>query len=244
MLQKAEAIVLKTYLFRETSRIAVFYSREFGKINGLLKGIRKDPRKFATNLQLASLNDLVFYKKRASDLHLVGQCDLKQDFSLLREDLKKSASTSYCLELVNFIMPQEDKNEAVFNLLFKFLQELSQSSEAEKLIYIFQIKILSLSGFKPHFDSCVSCNRLISQKAKFSHQLGGLICHNCASQDKGSVPILKGTIATILHIEKSAWKDSLRLGISYGIRKELKSILNSFLTFHLERPLKTWKFLS
>jgi len=81
MIQKAEAVVLKTYPFRETSKIAVFFSREFGKINGLLKGIRKDPKKFGTNLQLASLNDLVFYKKQSSELHLVGQCDLKQDFS-------------------------------------------------------------------------------------------------------------------------------------------------------------------
>jgi len=58
------------------------------------------------------------------------------------------------------------------------------------------------------------------------------------------VAISKGTIASIMHIEKSAWRESLRLGISYGMRKELGSILNSFLTFHLEKPLKTLKFLS
>ncbi|MFC1646577.1 DNA repair protein RecO, partial [Candidatus Omnitrophota bacterium] len=49
MICRDEAIVLKTRDFRETSRIAVFYSKKSGKVSGLLKGIRKDPRKFASN---------------------------------------------------------------------------------------------------------------------------------------------------------------------------------------------------
>ncbi len=241
MILKAEAFVLKTFNYRETSKIAIFYSREFGKINGLLKGIRKDFKKFITSLEPGSLNDLIFYKSRGSGLHLVGQCDLKKDFMELRSDLKKSLSAKYVLELVNSIMPSEDKNEEVFKLLNTFLKELSESSEAEKLIFIFQIKILLLSGFKPHLDSCVVCNGIIREKANFSHHLGGLICEKCSFKDRTAKPILKGTIASILHIEKSGWQYSLRLGISGTIRQELDSILSNFLSFHLEKPLKPLK---
>lgn len=243
MIQKAEGIVLKTFNFRETSKIAIFYTREFGKINGLLKGIRKDPKKFITSLEPATLNDLVFYSSRSSNLHLVGHCDLIKDFPELRTDLKKSLSVSYCLDLVNLIMPPEDKNEGVFKLLLLFINELAASCDPERLVNIFRIKILSLSGFKPHLDSCVACDSLIKEKANFSNRLGGLICAACSTKDRYATPILKGTIASIIHIEKTDWGEGLRLGISPVIRRELNSILNNFLTFHLEKPLKSSKFI-
>src|SRR3989338_11496384 len=114
MIQKAEAVVLKTFDFRETSKIAMFFSREFGKLKGLFKGIRKEPKKFATHLNLGSLNEIVFYRKRNSEIHLISHCDLKNDFPGLRRDLKRMLSLNYVLELVDALMPLEDKNEEVF----------------------------------------------------------------------------------------------------------------------------------
>ena len=78
MIVKTEAIVLKSFDFRETSRIVTFYSREYGKVKGLLKGIRKDPRKFGSSVDRFSVNDIVFYQYRNSDIHLVSQCDMKE----------------------------------------------------------------------------------------------------------------------------------------------------------------------
>jgi recombinational DNA repair protein (RecF pathway) len=40
MIPKTEALVLNRRAFRETSLIAEFYTRDFGKMSGLLKGIR------------------------------------------------------------------------------------------------------------------------------------------------------------------------------------------------------------
>ena len=40
MILKAEGIVLKTFNFRETSCIVTFFTKEHGKIKGVLKGIQ------------------------------------------------------------------------------------------------------------------------------------------------------------------------------------------------------------
>ena len=37
MIVKTEGIVLKSFDFRETSRIATFFTRDFGKVKGVLK---------------------------------------------------------------------------------------------------------------------------------------------------------------------------------------------------------------
>lgn len=238
-IQKTEAIVLNRYDFRETSLIVNFYTRGFGKVSGLLKGIRKEPGKFASTMEPFSYNDIIFYKSSRSSLHLVSQCDIKDNFDGIRSNILKTAVSSGMLELLYIVCPAEDVNEDIFNLSLVCFKELEKSRDAEKLMMIFKIKILALSGFKPHFDSCVCCSSKIIGESKFSVALGGLLCMPCGSKDVKARLIFKGTIATILYIEKNDFKSNLNLGMNPLIKKELDFVLNSFLNFHLGRKLKS-----
>jgi DNA repair protein RecO (recombination protein O) len=241
---KTEAIVLRKRDFRETSIIVDFYTRDFGKLSGLLKGIRLEPEKFASNLELFSYNEIIFYRKRNSALHLVSQCDAKDNYDLIRKDIIKVGITSFMMDLLSAVMPQEDKNEEVFDLTLTCLQELKNQINPDKVMTIFKIKILALSGFKPHFDSCVSCGDRVLGQSKFSLNLGGLLCISCYNKDLSARSIFRGTVASILHIEKNDFKTNLNLGMNPQIKKELDLILNAFLNFHLERELKSQKVLN
>jgi DNA repair protein RecO (recombination protein O) len=243
-IHKTEAIVLNKRDFRETSLIVNLYTRDFGKISGILKGIKQDVSKFASTVELFSYNDIIFYQKRASGLHLVSQCELKDNFNLIRNSIVKIGSASLMIELVDVIMPAEDKNEEVFDLTLNCLKELGQSNNSEKIMTIFKIKILALSGFKPHFDSCVICGLKIKGEAKFSLSLGGLLCLRCAPKDRCARSIFRGTVATVLYIEKNDMKANLNLGMNPQIKKELGLLLNSFMRFHLEREFKSQKVLN
>jgi len=244
-IHKSEAIVLSRYNFRETSLIANFYTRDFGKISGILKGIRKEPAKFASNLEPFSYNDLIFYKSRSSALHLVSQCDVKDNFHNIRNSIDKVGVAGLMMELTSVIMPQEDANDEVFNLMLESLRELEASNTPEKIMTIFKIKMLALSGFKPHFDSCVCCNqRIENAQSKFSLSLGGLLCAQCYKKDIKARNIFRGTIASILYIEKNALKTNLNLGMNPQIKRELSIILNSFLEFHLGKELKSQQLLN
>jgi DNA repair protein RecO (recombination protein O) len=243
-LHKTEAIVLNKRDFRETSLIVDFYTRDFGKASGLLKGIRTEPGKFASNLEPFSFNEIIFYRKKDSGLHLVTQCDLKDGFERLRCSIDKITCASFMMELVGAVMQAEDKNELVFDLLLNCLNEMKSTAFPEKILTIFKIKMLTLSGFKPHFDSCITCDEKILGQAKFSLSLGGLLCDKCQRRDLASRAIFRGTIATILHIERNDFRSALNLGMNPQIKKELEMILNAFLNFHLERELKSQKVIN
>lgn len=243
MIAKTEAIVLKSFDFRETSRIVTFYTRSYGKVKGVLKGIRKDPRKFGSSVDKFSMNDIVYYHYRNSDIHLVSQCDMKDYYFALRQDIKKMHAASYILELVDAIMPVEQKNEEIFELISQYLTSLKEAKDISKLVYLFQIKTLVYSGFRPHLDTCVKCERRIQGQTRFSIQLGGLVCEVCRPSNMDASIVSKGTVATILHIEQSHWEQSLKLGLSDVIKRELKFVLNNFLVFHLEKNLKSAKYL-
>ncbi|MBN1869688.1 MAG: DNA repair protein RecO [Candidatus Omnitrophica bacterium] len=243
MIRSTEAIVLKTFDFRETSRIAVFYTKDYGKIKGVLKGIRADPKKFGSNIDKFSVNDIVYYEYTRSDLHLVSQCDLKQFYFAIRQDYKRNVAANYILELVDTVMPQEHTNRKVYHLMLDYLSSLETTQDIDKMVHIFQIKILLLSGFRPHIDACVQCRKKVEGKARFSLRAGGLVCSDCPSTETDFTVISKGTIASMLHIEKSDWPASLRLGLTQTVRKELKYILNNFLVYHLGRKIRSAHFL-
>jgi DNA repair protein RecO (recombination protein O) len=244
MIVKTEGIVLKTFDFRETSRIATFFTRDFGKVKGVLKGIRRDPQKFGSSVDKFSVNDIVYYQYRNSDLHLVSHCDMKDFFSGFRRDLECMTAASYVSELIDALMPPEEENLEIYELTRAFLKSLQMTRDVGKLVQTFQIKILSLSGFQPHLETCVRCTKQVAARPRFSLRLGGLLCPACKDPVGEATPISPGAVASILHIQKNAWGDATRLGLAPFVKKELKYILNHFLVFHLERQLRSTRFLS
>lgn len=246
---KTEAVVLKTFDFRETSLIAHFFTRDYGRLDGILKGIRNDSRKFASTLEPFSLNDIIFYQARSSGLHLISQCDLKDDFTVIRNNLKSIAYASYIMDLIGHLMQPDDKNIPCYELTLSALKQMSSGFDAEKVLSIFLIKFLKSIGFRPRLDGCIACDRDISATAYFNVKRGGLICAQCTPRgagspaDSSSTDVLRGTIASILHIEQGNWEDALRLGLSAKIKDELKNILHNFMEFHLQLRPKSEKLL-
>ena len=240
-IHKTEAIVLSTQNFRQTSLIANFYTRDFGKLSGLMKGVRQDSTKFNSNLDVFSLNEIIFYKKVRSTLHLISQCDLKRDFRLIKNNLERIRKAFSLVELLNVLTVQEDKNEKIFDLALNCLGQLENSFNLDKVLIIFKIKVLDFCGFKPHLDSCVCCNNKIIAQAKFSLKLGGLLCERCLSKDIKSRVVFRGSVASILYIEKNDFDNVMRLGINQAIKKELNQILDAFLEFHLDKKLSNNK---
>lgn len=253
-----ESIVLRSMDHRETSKLCFFFTRKCGKVIGVLKGIRKDPRKFGSSADKFSVNDMVFYQYANSEIHLVSQCDMREHFPSMREDIRRINAAEYACELLNKVMPLEEPNPAVYAFLLDFFRSLDRIRLSEKsdgsqyqvskLVHMFQIKVLSLSGFRPHIDSCVRCGkdidqRNMAQRARFSVLKGGLVCGVCGPRDTDSIAVSGGAIATLLYIEKNDWASCLKVRMEPSIRIELKNILNNFLLYHLEKNIKSSKYL-
>ena len=243
-IQKTEALVISRRDFRETSLIVNFFTKDFGKISGLLKGIRTEPQKFASTLEPFSYNDIIFYQKLNSELHLISACDIKENFDAIRNSINRVGLASVMLELLDCLMQPEDSHTDVFDLALATVRELAVNYNPDKIITIFKIKLLALSGFKPHFNSCVACNDKISGQSKFSLIRGGLLCPGCFGKDTSARTIFRGTVASIVHIERNDLKNNLNLGLNPQIKRELEAILNAFLNFHLGKELKSQRVLN
>lgn len=242
-IQKTEAIVLNAREFRETSLIVTFFTKDFGKVSGLIKGIRNEPQRYGGLPLVFSRSFIVFYEKPRKDLSLVTQCDAKEQFLPIRQSLKKTNYANYFVELMDTVTFDFDKNELLYELLDCALEALSQDCDSWQIARIFEIRLLNLSGFKPRLDGCVHCQKNSIGQGRFSPILGGVLCPRCFGLDRNAKTTLKGTLASIDYIEKASWPKALQLKATPKIAKELATILTSFLDIHLDKEIKSRRFL-
>ncbi len=242
-IRSTEALVLNRRDFRETSIIATFYSRDFGKVKGILKGIRSEKNRYGSCAELFSSNVIVFYEKSKGEFNNITQCDLIDGFFGIRKNLNAIAYAIYLAELVDALTEPNEKNAQVYELLHKSLKFLSDGEEPNKIVRIFELKFLSSLGFAPALNNCVHCGRGISERARFSLRHGGMLCERCLREDPNARAVSRGTVQTLKHIGSSKLDSLLKFKISRSIENELNVLIDELLESHLEKPLKSKKFI-
>ncbi|MBN2096890.1 MAG: DNA repair protein RecO [Candidatus Omnitrophica bacterium] len=242
-IHKTEAVVLKIHPFRETSLILRLFTKDFGKIYGLIKGIRNQPQRYGGLPLVFSKSQVVFYEKTKQDLLLVSQFDTQEQFLPIRRDLAKTTYANYFVELLDTVTQGYDKNEALFQLIVNTLEACCNEQQIQQIARIFEIRLLNASGFKPRLDACVNCQRKIITDGKFSFVLGGILCRQCLDKDLKAKEISQGALASINYIEQARWPKALQLKMGPKTINQLAQILSSFLDFHLDKEIRSRKFL-
>jgi DNA repair protein RecO (recombination protein O) len=243
VIQTTDGIVLKKQNLRETSVILTLFTKDFGKISGVMKGARGPKASIGGNPQVFSLNRVVFYERKRGNLNSISQCDLKDFFDPIRNDLERTVYADYFLELVDSVMMEGDTNGDVYDLLFSSLRLLSRPVSAKRVARIFEIKLMDTAGFLPELKECVVCGRPVEHDAKFSLRLGALLCDRCVSKDSGAMKVSRGTINFIERVRVSPFDMVARIKVSQDVGRELEQFLRRFVDYHLQRSLKTVEFL-
>ncbi|MBI4355893.1 MAG: DNA repair protein RecO [Candidatus Omnitrophica bacterium] len=245
-IQRTRALVLRRQDFGDTSLIIVAFSREFGKLHGLIKGIKADYRRYGSRLEPLGLNDLVFYEKRQTSLQLISQCDLVESFPVLRERLAALTTALYWAELVDAVTSLHDPNHELFQLLVDALGSLGPIEDVQRLSRLFEVKVLATSGFFPRLEDCVGCRAVLPttvvptrREARLSARQGGLLCGRCGAKEPLAPLITRGTIATIRQMGRESWPALLRLQFTAITREELATVLQEFLGFHIDKRFRS-----
>ncbi len=242
-IQKSEAILLSKRELRETSSMVQFYAKDFGKIKGVIKGIRGPQAIMGSYLHEFAKYDIVFYDKRKSDVFMITQCDLIDPYLMIAEDLDKRVKAFYIIELVDKFTPLADKSVELYQLLEWILDFFSNERFIDRAIIIFQLKLLDSSGFLPHFETCVNCSGRIVKDACFSLRLSGLLCAGCRDADMQASPISRGAISSVNMIIRQRIERLRSLMIANSISMELNRLLEKLIAYHLGEHLKTTDFM-
>lgn len=243
-IQKTEGILLRRQDLRETSLILTFYTKDFGKMKGIVRGVRGPHAQYGGgSLEIFAYDEVVFYERKRSDIYTISQCDLLEFFDPVRESLERLAYAAYIVELLDSVTAIGDKSPDAFELLLNSLKLLSGESSARRVTRIFEIKLLHILGLMPTLEKCANCGRPADSQGRFSFRHGGLICKNCLGADREARPILAGTAKFIEHIRSLPFEKVARVKVTPEVGRELEDILRKFLDYHIERRLRSLEFL-
>jgi len=242
-IQKTECIILRRDEFRETSIILTVYTKDFGKLKLISKGVRSPEQKFISAYELFSLSDIVFYEKKKKGILLLSQCELRDFFPKVRESLDRLSYATYFVELVNSVTPFGEKNKKLYELLKNCLQLLSTKASSKRVARILEIKLLSILGFMPRMKSCSGCDKEVKKVSRFSFSLGGVLCEDCIKKDRGARVVLPGTIKFISHINELEFSRTANIKVASAVGKDTERLLNSFIRYHLDIRLRSLDFI-
>jgi DNA repair protein RecO (recombination protein O) len=181
---KTEAIVLNKINYRESSKIASFYTKDFGKISAIIKGARSPKSQIGLKVDIMNHLQVVIYKKDARELQLITQVELLSHFGKIKEDLNKLKYASAVIELIHSLIIENEVNQRLFRGIVKILS-LFDSSDTQPGILLVQFILFLLKelGYELQLDKCSICGKEITSgnfqgKIAFNFERG-IICTDC-----------------------------------------------------------------
>lgn len=239
---RSEAIVLRRSDFGEADRLLTLFSRERGKIKAIAKGARKPQSRKTGHVEPFMRTRFLFAKGR--DLSIVTQAEMVEAYPALRQNLVRATYASYAVELLDRFTAEEDKHIDIYDLLAEGLRWFSESDDLMLAARYFELRLLALSGFRPQLFRCVSCSEpILEQDQFFSAELGGLLCPDCRRKDRNARLISAVAVKVLRYLQTRDWRTVSVLKLKPALHGELENIMHHYLTYLLERRLKSIDFL-
>ncbi len=244
MKSKTEAIIIGSINLGEADKLVTFFSLERGKLRGVAKNARKSFRRFGAGLELFTHARLHLYEKEHQELIRIESADIISQHFDMTGDLGRMAAGSVILELVKEIAPEGERNVHAFLLLAHILHLLNEGVDPMFLLRIFEIRFLSLLGFQPKLDKCLSCGCAAERPMVFYGLKGGVLCPDClVSSGEDQIWLSPGAIGFYYHALRMDLDKLTRLKPSGDIMRELDRAFSSHTLHILGKRLKSAEFL-
>ncbi len=212
MIINTSAVVLKSFPYGETSIIARCYTRDHGKVSVIIKGARRKKSPMAAYFQPMNYLDIVYYYRETRSLQSVSKATFVEIWSDLNQELRRITYGLAVIELTEKTNTENDPHPELFDELVSVLKAFNSSNLRLNLIFwYFQIKLLTILGFKPDFQHLEQGN------IKFPNPFTGPNSQNIL-EDLSSNKI--DSITNIIATNKD--------------RKAISEYLTAFINYHFE----------
>src|SRR5437773_1848962 len=119
-----EGLILKRKDFGEADRVLTVLTQRYGKISVIAKGVRKITSRRAGNIEVLNLVKLHLFKAKNYNL---SEAESIETFQKLKGNLTLSTTSFHIIELVDRLVPEEQKNERLFDLVVAVLKVLVEN---------------------------------------------------------------------------------------------------------------------
>jgi DNA repair protein RecO (recombination protein O) len=238
---RTEGLILRRGDFGEADRLLML-ATPAGKRRVVAKGVRKTTSKLAGHIELFTRASLLLAVGR--NLDILTQSQIVNGHSTLRRELPRLSCAYYAAELYDRFTEEEDENRALFDLVAEAFAALDLSANPDLVLRAYELRLLHLTGYRPHLHHCAVCQELLTEDAdRFSPVLGGVICPRDRAADRTALAMSGPTFRLLRYLQGQPLEAIEALRLSPEVRGEAERLLRAYLRHLLERDLKSVAFL-
>lgn len=143
----SEGIVLARKNYGEADRIISVYTKNYGRLSLIAKGIRKPRSKKRGHLEVFSR--IKFQANVGKGLDLMTEVEIIDNFEKVRKDLRKVVLAYYFCEAIGKITHEGESNNSLYDLLKGSLFVLQTTTHLKAFRINFLNDLLVISGYWP-----------------------------------------------------------------------------------------------
>ena len=208
-------------------------------MGALARGVRRSASRLASALELFSRVDVQLARGR--NLDVITQA-VRLPGPRIEADVERTSHASLIAELADRVSEERHPLEGLYELTVAALEELAREPEPRRASAYFVMVALDLLGYAPQLTACASCGLPLPEApAAFSAVAGGFLCERCAEPGMELVPV---SVVKVLRL-MAAGDIALyrRLKLDPTLMGEVEAVLEAQLEHHLDRQLRSLKFL-
>jgi DNA repair protein RecO (recombination protein O) len=239
---RVNAVILKRSDIGEADRLLTIYTPTLGKLRVTAKGVRKTQSRKSGHVELFSHSNLLIARGR--NLDIVTQAETIEPFLGLRQDLERTAFAYYFAELIDQFSEEEQENSGVFDILLQVLARLGTSDDLWLTARYYEMHLLGFFGYQPQLHFCVQGNEPIEATDNyFDASRGGVMCPRHGEALKEARPLSLNALKTLRYLQSRSYEEVSRLQLSKATRSEVEAVILRYITYILERRLRSTEFL-
>jgi DNA repair protein RecO (recombination protein O) len=175
-LKESEAIVLRSYPFRESDLLVTLFTRNEGKVRGVARAAKKSRRRFGGALEPLTYVKVTWEDRERVELARLDACEVLDSPLTSEVTYARAVALGHVAELLDELLPDREVSDAAFRLAVTVVKYLRGDQVWLPVTY-FELWMARLMGYLPDFLECIACGRALNGSRAFFHALAdGLMC--------------------------------------------------------------------
>ena len=221
--------MLRSFRLGEADRVLHVYTADRGRVGAVAKGVRRTKSRFGGRLEPLSHVELMLHQG-SGELQTVTGADLRASHHEAREDPYRLSVGLIGAEAMLRLFTDQEANERAFTALTRVLDRLDVTPSRapakpalDPLVLSSQLKLLWLSGYMPHLESCVECGA-VEGLVGYQPAAGGAVCRDCGP---GSIPLSPQGAQAIQTLVATPLADAGEAGLTENGAREALAIVRA-----------------
>ncbi|QQS38578.1 DNA repair protein RecO [Candidatus Woesebacteria bacterium] len=143
----SEAIVLSRKNYGEADRIITLFTKDYGKITLIAKGVRRPKSRKRGSLEVFGI--VKFSAVRGKNWHIMTEAVIVDDLKKVRIDIRRVTVAYFIVETIHKLTKDEEAHKDAYKITRYYLNKLKISTSLKKLRHAFIREIIISFGYWP-----------------------------------------------------------------------------------------------